>query len=1014
MGLKILLTLFVALVGVYLYVNFVSSPASPNPVIFMNCTQAVCEDVDGVRVCTCGQVNSSDDVYGNGSLTSGVGFPANLTVWLNYTDIPEGSRILNVDLIVEWKLSASTGNVCAVDVYNGSWVNVTTTCPGTADTTNTLNISDIITTETLAENISVRINLTRVATNGLLYVDLVTVNITYLPPHPFLSWGLVNASDGAAVSDGDNFTRSDSINASAQWANVISSALVEHNGTGSLVNYSIPSPFGGNWTNYTLNFSNYTQFPLAGNITVNAIYATDEFGQENLTSPPHFFYLWGHAGVEGIYFEPVLLNGSSAALYCNVTDSNSSAVVPNYNVSFWKNDSFLGSNVTNSSGLASFSYLDSTTIVNSTSQSFEFKCNITDQASVYYNASALNGASSNLSIVDVMEINLTMNETVYNRGENLTVRLLDTSNNSLQSVTWAINLTKFNQSSALVFSGTADNYTFAINSSDPAGNWTLRVNATRSGRELVRTFYFNVSSSLRLKFLVPAAGTQYSANAIIEDPEVLVRNQRNENLSYAVNATLVCPNGQYPVSASGGIYKNASQTCRASASSGVSFVLAANATDSFNNSGEAELSLSTSSPPGSTSGSPGGGGGGGSIAPACECGNWTSNNICGYGICPEDFILETRTCSPAGCSNESRCVYNPACSGEADFNFTSGTEQIEIEQGGEGTFIVTVTNTGDLPLNLTITVWKECCNISFPADLELLPRESGDVPVSVHASLSQEPGEYLLTLNMSAGPVLKKSKTLRFLVLENPLLGEIGSLQERLGELEGRIEEYRKAGVDTTELEKKRDEVRSLIAGAFASISRDSSSELRANIESARQAVGEAFRTLAGMGLMKLLAENRWYIVSGVMLIIIASYLVTEVLVPFYRLGKNIMRLEKEEKALVKTRIETEKQYFRRIIDEKTFRAILVEGQGKILRVRGALKTQREARSSILRTRLSPVYFLRWVSGWITRKKLRALGRRLAKRKETPQEAGAKGLLRNVLSGLGLDVSGRGRKRQKN
>ena len=74
----------------------------------------------------------------------------------------------------------------------------------------------------------------------------------------------------------------------------------------------------------------------------------------------------------------------------------------------------------------------------------------------------------------------------------------------------------------------------------------------------------------------------------------------------------------------------------------------------------------------------------------------------------------------------------------------------------------------------------------------------------------------------------------------------------------------------------------------------------------------------------------------------------------FVRLGREISSLSKQEKSLVKARVETEKQYFKRVIDEKAFRKILVEGQAKILRVRGSLKTKRESRKALLKERLNP------------------------------------------------------------
>ncbi len=914
---------------------------------------------------------------------------------------------MGVDLEIEWRVT-SQGN-CFIEVYNDTWNIVNQTCPGTSDEFIRINISNIAHNETLAENLRVRINYTR-ETTGTLYVDLITINITYLPPHPFLSWNLINSTRDD-VGDGKNFTRTDFLNASAQWSNTISSAVLEHNGTGVFVNYSVPGPFADNWTNYTINFSNYTQFPLSGNVTVNGIYATDEYGQENVTSPPRFFFLWGHAGVEGLSLSSSsALNGSSVTLYCNVTDSNSSAVVPGYNVSFWKNSTFLGSNITNSSGLASWLHQDDTQAAG-ISRNFTMECNLTDQPSLYYSASESSSGSSLLTVADILEINLTLNATLYNRGENLTLKLLDTSNRSVANVSWNITLEKFNQSLSVLFAGYADNYTFSINASDPVGNWTLTANATKEGREIVQKFSFNVSSNLTPDFTQPPSGSSFAADSAISPrPQVRVKNARGEVLNYTrtgsdVYVNLSCPNGLFPLGLSGGIYQNTNNDCLASSSAGTTFSLLSVANDSFNNSGSGTLSLRTNAPP-SGGGTGGGGGGGGGLPPQqnCTCGDWITFS-CGAGGCLPEEVYQTRICAPAGCAAEERCVYNPICSGEMDFNFTISSDYVEVVQGEERTIRGTVSNTGDLLLSAGFLVEAGCCEIPEPAGLEIPVLESRGFTLSVHASLTEEPGEYQNILNITANNSANSiTKTAPFTVrvLENPLKDEMQELQDQLKELESSISEYKETGVDTTALEVQQDSIRSLIDGAFSGIHSNSLQELENNLNQARAELESAFQAVSDLGLVKVLMENRWWILTGIILAIVAAYLITEVLVPFYVLGRDIMALTKEEKSLIKTRKETEIQYFNRIIDEDTFKKLLVEGQGKILRTRGALNTKKESRSTLIRDRLSPTSLGKWLVGWVRKENLGRMREKLVKRGESRHESYAKAHIRNILHGFGL------------
>jgi hypothetical protein len=55
--------------------------------------------------------------------------------------------------------------------------------------------------------------------------------------------------------------------------------------------------------------------------------------------------------------------------------------------------------------------------------------------------------------------------------------------------------------------------------------------------------------------------------------------------------------------------------------------------------------------------------------------------------------------------------------------------------------------------------------------------------------------------------------------------------------------------------------------------------------------------------------------------------LLPQVALPYYRLGKEIKKLVEEEKSLVASRVEIEKQYFLRKIDEKTFFTLMADKQ---------------------------------------------------------------------------------------
>jgi polygalacturonase len=58
---------------------------------------------------------------------------------------------------------------------------------------------------------------------------------------------------------------------------------------------------------------------------------------------------------------------------------------------------------------------------------------------------------------------------------------------------------------------------------------------------------------------------------------------------------------------------------------------------------------------------------------SCDCTTWQDQS-CGGGSCPLDQMYQTRTCTPAGCNTESRCIEHPTCS--------STREKEDINQDG--------------------------------------------------------------------------------------------------------------------------------------------------------------------------------------------------------------------------------------------------------------------------------------------------------------------------------------------
>jgi len=76
-----------------------------------------------------------------------------------------------------------------------------------------------------------------------------------------------------------------------------------------------------------------------------------------------------------------------------------------------------------------------------------------------------------------------------------------------------------------------------------------------------------------------------------------------------------------------------------------------------------------------------------------------------------------------------------------------------------------------------------------------------------------------------------------------------------------------------------------------------------------------------------------------------------------------------ERASLVKSRVETEKSYFLRKIDEKTFRSIITEKQSKIYKLKSTIELKKELQSTLVRRRLNPLHLKKWIKEKMDKRK---------------------------------------------
>jgi len=478
------------------------------------------------------------------------------------------------------------------------------------------------------------------------------------------------------------------------------------------------------------------------------------------------------------------------------------------------------------------------------------------------------------------------------------------------------------------------NYTFRTTgfTLNETGNYTVWwVSVKDNGNQEVNltqnlTFYVtnNLTVNISVPSLTPGKGTP------INPVSISIYDVSNNYHQFLVNLTIRCLNISY-VDTNFSLANVNGQTtftdCYAPNSYSTSFNITVNATDQYNNTGQKIETLTTESAPSGETIIQGGGGGGGGGG-----GNVT--------------IIQNVT---VNATQKTR-----------DFNFTVQTSEIQIYRGEDATIMGAVSNTGNTNLTVSSSIFlnSTCCVVSIiPKDFNLNVGGS-EIPftISIHVNTSTEPEkEYFFDIKMKS-ETLEKSKRIKIIVKENPSISSLNQISGQVSGIDNKIREYARVGLNIADLEGLLNRIKETLSGSQSYINKDDINTLKTNENSVKSSLAEINDRLNKLAFIKIIYENKWNITSGIVIGIFSTYLTVLVFVPYLRLGMEIRKLKFEEASLVKTRVETEKSYFLRKIDEKTFRTILSGKQGQIYKITAERKLKEQDQSALLRERINPLY----------------------------------------------------------
>ncbi len=163
----------------------------------------------------------------------------------------------------------------------------------------------------------------------------------------------------------------DNVNLSYAWLSTNESGAWENQSAISLSGIEGVSEFS--WINSSVS---------PGEVVSWIIYANDSVGNFNFTDYMSFA-IWGWSEVDLSYLSPSgVKQGELTTMYCEIQDNVSEVGIQGYEVSFYNNSFLMGTNITGADGFAEY------TLNITEAGSYTIACNISDNSSLYYNASA--------------------------------------------------------------------------------------------------------------------------------------------------------------------------------------------------------------------------------------------------------------------------------------------------------------------------------------------------------------------------------------------------------------------------------------------------------------------------------------------------------------------------------------------------------------------------------------------------------------------------------------------------
>ncbi|MCJ7479137.1 MAG: Ig-like domain-containing protein [Candidatus Nanohaloarchaeota archaeon QJJ-7] len=341
------------------------------------------------------------------------------------------------------------------------------------------------------------------------------------------------------------------------------------------------------------------------------------------------------------------------------------------------------------------------------------------------------------------------------------------------------------------------------------------------------------------------------------------------------------------------------------------------------------------------------------------------------------YSYEVLCQTPDDLSSDTTVAFSVTSEEIESYQFEVPEEPLEADLGGKTSGQINLFNNGTERLNVELSAQSDCCDTWFEdlrgerlEELSILPEAGKAVQVRISVPMNVPVGKKTVLIRSKAEDRVRE-RTVTVNVVEGEMVERFDDLVNRSSDLQEKISLYRRTGVDTSDLEEEYNQLQKTLVEARKAKGSDDRSSFQDALESSEELAESIDRGLQVLSLRQYILANwwRWAIAGGG--VYLMFFLLTMVVLPYYRLRTKLLNVEEDLESSVEARKKAEKQYFKREIDRGTFMQIMTERQDEILEMRGQKQELEEELDNLLQNNITlenflkaPLKAFREVSGW--------------------------------------------------